>query len=135
MKTGGGTADTRMVEKDTKNEDASSEYGSWSNEGTEMFNMLGGIVEDNRKRRNARDAEEWVLESLREQVGGGARIRNTREMDPSALQRAVDKSTQDQCIHRVVDSSQLIESTAIEYSFTSENCTDCCKLMILLHKK
>jgi len=81
-----------MVGKYTKNEDASSEYGGWSEEGIEMFNMLGGIVEDDRKSRNARDAEEWVLESLREQVGGGAQMRNNREMDPSALQRAVERA-------------------------------------------
>ena len=49
-----------------------------------MFNMLGGIVEDDRKSRNARDTEEWVLESLREQVGGGVQMRKNREMDPSA---------------------------------------------------
>ena len=79
----------RMVGKYTKNEDASSEYGGWSDEGIEMFNMLGGIVEDDRKSRNARDAEEWVLKSLREQVGGGTRM---REMDPSAVQRAVERA-------------------------------------------
>ena len=82
----------RMVGKYTKNEDAPSEYGGWSEEGIEMFNMLGGIVDDDRKSRNARDAEEWVLESLREQVGGGAQMRNNREMDPSALQRAVERA-------------------------------------------
>ncbi|KAI2495577.1 hypothetical protein MHU86_18936 [Fragilaria crotonensis] len=79
----------RMVGKYTKNEDSSSEYGGWSDEGIEMFNMLGGIVEDDRKSRNARDAEEWVLKSLRERVGGGTRM---REMDPSAVQRAVERA-------------------------------------------
>ena len=54
-----------------------------------MFNMLGGIVEEDRKSRNAKDAEEWVLKSLREQVGGGTRM---REMDPSAVQRAVERA-------------------------------------------
>ena len=82
----------RMVGKYTKNEDASSEYGGWSDEGIEMFNMLGEIVDDDRKSRNARDAEEWVLESLREKVGGGTQMRNNTEMDPSAVQRAVERA-------------------------------------------
>ena len=81
-----------MVGKYTKNEDSSSEYGGWSEEGIELFNALGEIVEDDRKSRNARDAEEWVLESLREQVGGRTRMRNDREMDPSAVQRAVERA-------------------------------------------
>ncbi len=39
----------RMVRKYTKSEEAFSEHGGWSDKGIEMLNMLGGIVEDDRK--------------------------------------------------------------------------------------
>ena len=102
------------VGKYMKNEDVSSEYGGWSDEGTEMFNMLGGIVEDDRKSGNAREAEEWVLESLKEQVGGGARMRTNREMDPSALQRTVGTIGCYQQLIECVDQPQLTTHTPVK---------------------
>jgi len=53
------------------------------------------MVQEDRASRNARDAEEWLMNSLRQQAGGaGARMGQERETDHTALQRSLERTNQ-----------------------------------------
>ena len=60
--------------KYTQTNGASKEYGGLSEEGICRFNQLCEMIQDDRNSRNARDAEEWLINSLRVQAGGGAQM-------------------------------------------------------------
>ena len=85
----------RIVGKYTHHTDgASNEYGGWSEEGIRRFNQLCEMVQEDRASRNARDAEEWLMNSLRQQAGGGAQMESEREIDHAALQRRLERTNQ-----------------------------------------
>ena len=82
----------RIVGKYTHTDGASTEYGGWGEEGIHRFNQLCEMVQEDRNSRNAREAEDWVMNSLRQQAGGGAQLGTEREIDQAALQRSLDRT-------------------------------------------
>jgi hypothetical protein len=86
----------RIVGKYTHTDGGTSnEYGGWTEEGILQFNVLCEMVQEDRASRNARDAEEWLMNSLRQQAGGaGARMGQERETDHTALQRSLERTNQ-----------------------------------------
>ena len=60
-----GARATKILGKYTGNSIRCSEYGGWSTQGMERFNELCSLVEADRSSRNAREAEEQVMLSLR----------------------------------------------------------------------
>ena len=84
----------RIVGKYTQTDGASTEYGGWSEEGIHRFNLLCEMVQEDRNSRNAREAEDWLMDSLRQQAGGGAQMGTEREIDQAALQRSLERTNQ-----------------------------------------
>jgi hypothetical protein len=82
----------RIVGKYTQTDGASTEYGGWGEEGIHRFNQLCEMVKEDRNSRNAVEAEDWLMNSLRQQAGGGAQLGNEREIDQAALQRSLDRT-------------------------------------------
>ena len=84
----------RIVGKYTQTNGASTEYGGWSEEGIRRFNQLCEMIQDDRNSRNARDAEEWLMNSLRVQAGGGAEMAAEKVLDHAALQLSLERTNQ-----------------------------------------
>ena len=55
----------------------------WTHHPVEL--TLCEMVQEDRASQNARDAEEWLMNSLRQQAGGGALMGSEREIDHAAL--------------------------------------------------
>jgi hypothetical protein len=60
----------KILGKYTRSSVGYTEYGGWSEEGVLRFNELCSLVEEDRRSRNAREAEEQVMLSLRQQRFG-----------------------------------------------------------------
>ena len=71
---------------------ASNEYGGWSEEGICRFNQFCEIVQEDRASRNARDAEVWLMNGLRQQAGGGEQMGDDREINHTALQLSLERT-------------------------------------------
>lgn len=84
----------RIAGKYTQKNGTSTEYGGWSEEGIRRFNQLCEMVQDDRKSRNARDAEEWLKNTLREQAGGQSMMAADRVVDHAALQLTLERTDQ-----------------------------------------
>ena len=84
----------RIVGKYTQTNGASTEYGGWGEEGIRRFNQLCEMIQDDRNSRNARDAEEWLMNSLRVQAGGGAEMAAEKVLDHAALQLSLERTNQ-----------------------------------------
>jgi hypothetical protein len=52
------------------------------------------MIQDDRNSQNARDAEEWLMNSLRVQAGGGAEMAAEKVLDHAALQLSLERTNQ-----------------------------------------
>lgn len=84
----------RIAGRYTKSSIGYCEYGGWSEDGVLRFNELCKMVQEDRASRNAREAEEQLLASLRRQAGQEAERSNEREIDYSDSQRSLERNPQ-----------------------------------------
>ena len=82
----------RIVGRYTKTDGSSAEYGGWSEEGILRFNQLCEMVSADRASRNANDAEEWLMITLRQQAGGVAQMGPERVIDHARLQESLERT-------------------------------------------